>query len=82
MSSNCGRVTECAESLPELVVSTTAELFERADELNAQLDEVDKHMRRLVRENEELRRLKTIPGVGEVSALAVHSFAPSMDSNC
>ena len=72
--------TERAESLPELVVSTTAMLFERIDELNAQIDEVDKKMRLLVRENEELRRLTTIPGVGEVTALAVHAFAPSMDS--
>ena len=62
------------------VVSTTAVLFERVDELNAQLDELDKQMRMLVRENEELRRLTTIPGVGEVTALAVHAFAPSMDS--
>ena len=37
--------TEHAESLPELVVSTTAVLFERVDELNAQIDEVDKQMR-------------------------------------
>ena len=72
--------TECAESLPELVVSTTAVLFERVDELNAQVDEIDKQMRMLVRENEELRRLTTIPGVGEVTALAVHAFAPSMAS--
>ena len=62
-----GAFTECAESLPELVVSTTAVLFERVDELNAQVDEVDKQMRILVRENEELRRLTTIPGVGEVT---------------
>ena len=27
-----------------------------------------------------MRRLTTIPGVGEVSALAVHAFAPSIDS--
>ena len=72
--------TECAESLPELVVSTTAVLFERVDELNAQVVELDKQMRMLVRENEESRRLTTIPGVGEVTALAVHAFAPSMDS--
>lgn len=65
--------TECAESLPELVVSTTAVLFERVDEL-------DKQMRKLVRESKELRRLTTIPGVGEVTALAVHAFAPSMAS--
>ena len=30
--------------------------------------------------SKELRRLTTIPGVGEVTALAVHAFAPSMDS--
>ena len=72
--------TECAESLPELVVSTTAVLFERVDELNAQVDELDKQMCTLVRENEELRRLTTIPGVGEVTALAVHAFTPAMDS--
>ena len=34
----------------------------------------------LARENEELRRLTTIPGVGEVTVLAVHAFAPSLDS--
>ena len=66
--------------LPELVVSTAAVLFERVAELNARIDEVDKQMRLLVRENEELRRLTTIPGVGEMSALGVHAFAPSMDS--
>ena len=63
--------TECAESLPELVVSTTAVLFERVDELNAQLDELDKQMRRLVRENEELRRLTTIPQFSLDKALPV-----------
>ena len=47
----------------------------------------DRHVQRLEHqlgevdwENEELRRLTTIPGVGEVTALAVHAFAPSMDS--
>ena len=65
---------------PELVVSTTAVLFERVDELNGQVDEIDKQMRMLVRDNEELSRLTTIPGVGEVAALAVHAFAPSMAS--
>ena len=41
----------CAESLPELLVSAMAVLFERVDELNARIDEVDKQMRMLVREN-------------------------------
>ena len=71
---------ECAETLPELVVSTADLLFDRIDELNVQLDEVDQQMRSIVREDEELRRLMTIPGVGEVGAMAVYAFAPAMES--
>ena len=41
----------CAESLAELLVSAMAVLFERVDELYARIDEVDKQMRMLVREN-------------------------------
>ena len=36
-------------------------------------------MRSIVREDEVLRRL-TIPGVGMVGAMAVHAFAPPMES--
>ena len=66
--------------LLELVVSTPGLLFDRIDELNVQLDEVDQQTRSIVREDEELRRLMTIPGVGEVGAMAVHAFAPAMES--
>ena len=66
--------------LPELVVSTAGLLFDRIDELNVQLDEVDQQMRSILRAHEELRRLMTIPGVGEVGAMAVHAFAPAMES--
>ena len=33
-----------------------------------------------MREDEELRRLMTIPGVGEVGAMPLHAFAPAMES--
>ena len=45
-------------------MSTAPALFEAVDELNALVDEVDKQMRMLVRENEELRRLTTMSGGG------------------
>ena len=34
-------------------------------------------MRTILRGDEELRRLMTIPGAGEVGAMAVHAFAPA-----
>ena len=71
---------ESAESLPELVVPTAGLLFDRVGELNAQIGELDKQMQCVVREQEDLRRLMTIPGVGEVSAMAMHAFAPPMES--
>ena len=37
-------------------------------------------MRSIVRVDEELRRLMTIPVVGEVGAMAVHAFAPAMEN--
>ena len=48
--------------------------------LSSQIEEVDKEIRRIVREEEELKRLMTIPGVGEITAMAVHAFAPPMES--
>ena len=69
-----------AESLPEQVVPTAGLLFDRIAELNTQLGELDKKMRSIAKEHEELRRLMTIPGVKEVTAMAVHAFAPPMET--
>lgn len=71
---------ESAETLPELVVPSAGLLFDRIGELNTQLGELDKQMQSVVRVQDDLRRLMTIPGVGEVSAMAVHAFAPPMES--
>ena len=55
-------------------------LFDRVAELTAQIDALDKQVRSIVREDDEMRRLMTIPGVGEISAMAVRAFAPAMES--
>ncbi len=71
---------ESADTLPELVVPTAGLLFDRIAELTARIGEIDKQMQSLVWEQDDLRRLMTIPGMGEVSAMAVHTFAPPMES--
>ena len=55
-------------------------LFARVAELNAQLSVLDKQIRTMVREHEELWRLMTIPGVGPMCAMAVYAFAPTMET--
>ena len=41
---------------------------------------MDREIRRIVREDEALGCLMTIPGVGELTAMAVHTYAPPMES--
>jgi len=71
---------EIADTLPDPVVPTAGLLFDRIEELNVQIADLEKKMRAMVREREELRRLTTIPGVGEIGAMAVHAFAPPMET--
>ena len=66
--------------LPALVEPTAELLFGRIEELNAQLGALDRQIRSMVREHEELRRLMTIPGVGPICAMAVYAFAPTMET--
>ena len=73
-------VTQYEGVLPALVVPTAELLFDRVAELNAQLAALDRQIRSMVREHEELRRLMTIPGVGPMCAMAVHAFAPAMET--
>lgn len=71
---------EIAETLPAPVVPSAGLLFDRIEELNAQIADLEKRVRAMVREQEDLRRLTTIPGVGEIGAMAVHAFAPPMET--
>ncbi len=73
-------LTENEDILPAPAVSAVHRLFEQIEVLSSQVEEMDKEIRRIVREEEELKRLMTIPGVGELTAMAVHAFAPPMES--
>ena len=71
---------ECEEFFPAPAPPAIRLLIERIHGLDAEIDELDREIRRIVRGDEALGRLMTIPGVGELTAMAVHAFAPPMES--
>lgn len=48
--------------------------------LDARIDELDRKMRVAARDAEMTRRLQTMPGIGPITAVAVETFAPPMES--
>ena len=61
----------CEEFFPPLAPRAIRLLIEQSRELDAGIDEMDREIPRIVREDEALRCLMTIPGVGELSATTV-----------
>ena len=65
---NVGRLeevfAECEECFPALVPPAIRRLIERTHDLDAEIDELDREIRRIVREDEALGRLMTIPARG------------------
>ena len=71
---------ECEQFFPALAPPVIRLLIERIHELDAEIEKLNREIRRIVRNDEALKRLMTIPGVGELTAMAVHAFAPPMES--
>jgi transposase len=46
--------------------------------LDVEIDELEKRLRRVARDNETSVRLQTMPGIGPVTAAAIEAFAPPM----
>ena len=55
-------------------------LFEQIATFNEKIAGLDRDIRARAREQEEIKRLMTIPGVGLICAMAVNAFAPPMES--
>ena len=67
-------------TLPEQVVSMAGLLFEQIAALSEQIAGLEKEIRSRTLAREEMKRLMTIPGVGKICAMAVHAFAPPLES--
>ena len=68
-------VAEAQEVLPDQVVSMANLLFEQIATFNEKIAGLDRDIRARAREQEEIKRLMTIPGVGPICAMAVNAFA-------
>ena len=66
--------------LPALVLDLAAGLLRRIDQQTVELDGLRKHMNAVSGVGETARRLRTLPGVGPIGALAIETFAPEMST--
>ena len=66
--------------LPDLVHQIASDLLEQIDRLNEKIGEIDNRIKALAKENEDSKRLMSIPGVGPLTASAIHAFAPPMEN--
>lgn len=76
-------VEEEDSGLPAAARLCCREILLQIAQLNERLQVLDREVARLSGQGDTARRLRTMPGIGPITALAVETFAPSMDSfNC
>ena len=68
------------EPPPERVAEMAELMFDQVAMLTERIAGLEKEIRTRAREREEMKRLMTIPGIGPISVMAVHAFAPPMAS--
>ena len=65
--------------LPGLARDICRDMLDQIAHLTAKIDSLKKKIDALAKEDATSRRLQTMPGVGPIGALAVETFAPSME---
>ena len=66
--------------LPETVRKLAGLLLEEIARFGAKIDELEAEIRAAARQDVEVRRLITVPGIGPITAMAVQAFAPRMET--
>ena len=64
--------------LPDIVRDTARIYLEQIEALDGRVLEMEDRLRTLAKTSDKARRLRTMPGVGPMTALAVEAFAPDM----
>lgn len=66
--------------LPELVRTLGLLYLEQIDMLDTKIGDLDKTLRAVAGQATTTRRLQTMPGIGPITAVAVETFAPAMQT--
>ena len=79
-----GRLASALEDpdldLPDAVHDLAGLLLKQIAGLGEKIDGLEAEIRAAARQDEEARRLMTVPGTGSITAMAVQSFAPPMET--
>ena len=55
-------------------------LFEQIEGLNGKIGDLEREIHTAARQDEDVQRLMTVPGIGPITAMAIQAFAPPMES--
>ena len=73
-------IAEPNGDLPELVRDECRDLIDQIMDKSSRIETKTARLREMAAQNDEARRLQTMPGVGPLTALAIDAFAPDMAS--
>jgi len=71
-------IVEPNGDLPELVRDECRDLIDQIMDKSSRIETKTARLRERAAQNDEARRLQTMPGVGPLTALAIEAFAPDM----
>ena len=71
---------DSGSGLPGAVRALGGVLLGQIADLDAKIGGLEKELRACARQDEQVARLMTIPGIGPISAMALQAFAPPMES--
>jgi len=73
-------IKDAQAALPEAVRRLGRFLLDRIAGLDEEIKGLEKEVRAHARQDEEARRLMTVPGIGPICASAIQAFAPPLES--
>ena len=73
-------IEDLDSDLPEAVRELGGLLSEQIAGLNGKIGDLEREVHAAARQDEDVRRLMTVPGIGPITAMAIQAFAPPMES--